>query len=153
MKNILYVLKFIGLFIWQLPQNILVLLMLLWFFMMHYDTKFMMTKRCSFVFKTKGVVASVSLGSFVFIKWKRSDRKEIIQHELGHVWWSHVFGPLYLIIIGLPSLLWNILRKGLGFVNYYEFYTEKWANKKGGVIDYEIRNNVFYIKVIKDILS
>lgn len=152
MKNILYILKFIGLFIWQLPQNILALLMLLYFYIFRINTEYIMTKHCSFIIKTKGIPASVSLGSFVLIKWNRIDRKEVIQHELGHVWYSHLFGPLYLIIIGLPSLLWNISMKKLGYNNYYIFYTEKWANKKGYVEVYQVRN-IFYIKVIKDILS
>jgi hypothetical protein len=51
-----------------------------------------------------------------------------------------MLGPLYLLVIGLPSLLWAWLgdnyREKHG-VSYYDFYTEKWANKLGGAKDDE----------------
>jgi hypothetical protein len=44
-------------------------------------------------------------------------------------------GPLYLIVVGLPSIIQNILGK-LGIIsdlNYYKRYPENWANKLVGI--------------------
>ena len=74
---------------------------------------------------------SISLGLFVFIT---DDEPELIAHETGHTVQSLILGPLYLFIIGLPSILWA------GFIfdktkdkTYYDFYTEAWANKIAGL--------------------
>jgi hypothetical protein len=54
-----------------------------------------------------------------------------IQHELGHSIQSLILGPLYLIVIGLPSWIWfTWYNNGKDKrVSYYWFYTEAWANK------------------------
>lgn len=69
--------------------------------------------------------SSVSLGWFIFIE----DRypKELLAHEYGHTIQSLVLGPLYLPIIGIPSLIWfHIHKPSKG--SYYSFYPEKTAN-------------------------
>lgn len=79
---------------------------------------------------------SVSLGTYVFICKAHSKNMVVIKHEKGHTKQSYILGWLYLLVIGLPSLIWancfyNFrLKKG---ISYYSFYTEKWANKLGGV--------------------
>lgn len=41
---------------------------------------------------------------------------------------------LYLIVIGLPSLLWAWLGDSIApGKSYYWFYTERWADRLGGV--------------------
>lgn len=78
----------------------------------------------------------ISLGLFVFVK-QRAD-KALIAHEYGHTLQSLMLGPLYLIIIGLPSFVWaglpyfRILRKKKG-ISYYSLYCERWANTLGKV--------------------
>jgi hypothetical protein len=61
---------------------------------------------------------------------------DYIAHEYGHTIQSHKLGLVYLLVIGLPSLIWagcfEKYRKKHG-VSYYSFYTEKWADKLGGV--------------------
>ena len=57
-------------------------------------------------------------------------------HEYGHTIQSNFLGPLFLIIIGLPSIIWagcfdRYRRKHN--ISYYQFYTEKWADALGGV--------------------
>jgi hypothetical protein len=93
--------------------------------------------------------SSVSLGMFVFITKepyfaeKLKDEyteKELSQrllvHEYGHTIQSLILGPLYLIVMGIPSTLWGFLpachhkRKTQG-VSYFSFFTEKWANRLG----------------------
>lgn len=82
---------------------------------------------------------SVSLGMFVFIdiQHTRPDtdaERRLLYHEYGHTIQSLFLGPLYLLIVGLPSILWAgcfekyRCRKK---VPYDRFYPEKWANILG----------------------
>ena len=50
-------------------------------------------------------------------------------HELGHHKQSLILGPLYLIVIGIPSLIHAWLWNPNSGKSYYDFYTEHWANK------------------------
>lgn len=82
----------------------------------------------------------LSLDGHIFLpfEWVDDDmwKQDYIKHEYGHTIQSHLLGPLYLLIIALPSLIWCWLgkkyRKNSG-KSYYWFYTEKWADKLGGV--------------------
>ena len=58
-----------------------------------------------------------------------------IYHEQGHSKQSLALGWLYLPIIGLPSLLWNrwYYHGKKKKCSYYDFYTEKWANRLAGI--------------------
>jgi hypothetical protein len=57
------------------------------------------------------------------------------KHEHGHQIQSLYFGFLYLLIIGLPSVLNNIRSRIANKDSkwYYSRYPEKWADKLGGV--------------------
>lgn len=79
--------------------------------------------------------SAMSLGDYLFVSPMSSQRS--IQHECGHSKQSDILGPLYLIVIGIPSLLHNIVhylcnKIGIKW-NYYSFYTEYWANKLVGI--------------------
>lgn len=79
----------------------------------------------------------LSLGKYIFITRKYGDRiEEVIKHEYGHTIQSKYLGWFYLLVIALPSLIWagcfDWYRQKTG-KSYYDFYTEKWANKLGGV--------------------
>ena len=86
--------------------------------------------------KTKG---GVSLGKYIFINQDYIDKEIVIKHECGHVKQSKILGPLYLLVIGIPSILHAWLNNYIGccwkngIYNYYHFYTEKWANKIMGI--------------------
>lgn len=73
----------------------------------------------------------VTLGKYIFINQDYTDKEAVIKHECGHVKQSKILGPLYLIIIGIPSLLhaWFIHDYVCENSDYYHWYTEKWANK------------------------
>ena len=72
----------------------------------------------------------ISLGSFAFVSNNLAKKETSIRHEQGHMWDSKVFGPLYLFIVGIPS----IMNAAFDFTKcYYDFYTEKWANKHAGL--------------------
>lgn len=93
--------------------------------------------------------SSVSLGMFVFVteepffyeKLKNDYAKEelsrrLLVHEYGHTIQSLILGPLYLIVIGIPSTLWGFLpycnkKREKEQLSYFSFYTESWANSLG----------------------
>lgn len=96
--------------------------------------------------------SSVSLGMFVFVtdepyfyeKLKDEYTEEelserLLVHEYGHTIQSLILGPLYLIIMGIPSTLWGFLpscykkRKEQG-LSYFSFFTERWANTLGEMV-------------------
>lgn len=127
------------LLIWELPQNIAGA----FYFIIHgvYAKTFIIDDEDSFEMYSDKQKGAVSLGVFrvykaeyykssaYYVKLKR-------MHEKGHRQQSKWLGPLYLIVIGLPSLIWATLHsyvKRLGAVDYYSFYTEKWADRLGGV--------------------
>ncbi len=90
---------------------------------------------------------SVSLGMFVFIGtilptdrrvMNRIPDKEmarrVLVHEYGHTIQSLILGPLYLLVIGIPSVVWCAFTFYLIKYpkwSYYRFYTERWANFLG----------------------
>lgn len=108
-------------YIWQLPQNIAGLVVLL----------FTGAKRDNDLYRWK-YGSGLSLGNYVFVSNYASEFT--IKHEKGHQVQSLKLGWLYLIVIGLPSLIWCILWSSFwrNKYDYYSFYTESWANKEGG---------------------
>lgn len=91
--------------------------------------------------------SGLSLGAFIFVpSFKDTSRtgiqRRIIVHEYGHTIQSLILGPLYLPVIGLPSLIWNNVpalerRRIRRNYSYYSFYTERWANHLGELITKE----------------
>jgi hypothetical protein len=80
------------------------------------------------------------LGLFIFTPieaGKRGDR--LIVHEYGHTFQSLIFGPLYILVIGIPSLSWarlgryKKLRASSG-LSYSHYWTEKWADRLGEAV-------------------
>jgi hypothetical protein len=88
----------------------------------------------------------MSLSNHIFVNRKRfadfdmenfsiSQRNHIF-HEYGHTRQSHLLGPLYLIVIALPSLIWAGCfdeYRARHNISYYKLYTESWADKLGNV--------------------
>ncbi|MBR0385067.1 MAG: hypothetical protein IJI05_00800 [Erysipelotrichaceae bacterium] len=77
---------------------------------------------------------SCSLGLFIFIDDDSYDPQEVLLHEYGHCIQSLYLGPLYLLVIGIPSFLWCNLpvfsrRRRKRHISYYSFYPERWANR------------------------
>ena len=119
-------------YIWQAPQ---MLAALIWYLIRHKD----ITEKITGTFYTvyRGTNAGgMTLGDKVFLgnNYRGEYLQLIIAHESGHVLQSKYLGPLYLLIIGIPSLLWAWLHKTIApSKSYWSFYTEKWANDLGGV--------------------
>lgn len=140
MKSIFY-------WLWQWTWGFLQSLLGLLVFMLHIRDKHSFYHGAVLT-EWKGK-SSVSLGMFVFVtaspyfydKLKDEYTMEalsqrLLVHEYGHTIQSLILGPLYLLVIGLPSMLWGFLpslsqkrqREGL---SYFSFFTEKWANALG----------------------
>lgn len=79
---------------------------------------------------------SVTLGEYIFLCPSHYGDKTVLQHERGHVIQSRILGWLYIPLIGIPSIIWagcfETYRKKHK-ISYYDFYTEKWADKLGRV--------------------
>ena len=126
-KNFIWWVIFILLCIWQLPQFLVALVMLPFI-----GKKTLIADRhYNFGFKGTKMSGGISLGPFAYVSENLSYSKESIAHEVdGHSVDSKIFGPLYLFIIGIPS----ILNAMFEFTKcYYDFYTEKLANKHAGL--------------------
>lgn len=53
--------------------------------------------------------------------------QKLLAHEYGHTIQSLLLGPLYLLVIGIPSVIWfHIHTPSKG--SYYSFYPERMAN-------------------------
>lgn len=107
LKNILLYIKNILLYIWQLPQNLLALLLMLVYRPFLKKPEISDYKGVKYVWY-KNWPNGVSLGHYVLIGTYYENRLETINHEYGHTRQSLIFGPLYLLIIGLPSISGNI---------------------------------------------
>lgn len=117
MKNVL-------LYIWQLPQNIVGIIILL-FIQGEKRHKFQDIT----YYYYNSFPGGISLGNYLILG---NNNHQAIKHEYGHAIQSRILGPLYLIMIGIPSLIWTGL---YGTIipetknGYYKFYTERWADK------------------------
>ena len=130
-------------FLWQLPQSVLGLFFLLYFWAMG-DIKFLSYKKLCFAFSSKYMAGGISLGNFAFVSTYNGTRKTIVMHEQeGHTFDSKVFGPLYLFVIGIPSIMWAWF--GDDNKCYYDFYTEKWANEHAGLEAYHTSSGRCYL--------
>ena len=129
MKLIMKYIRNLILFIWQLPQHIVALIYFGYLVMMckdlGVDSRYKQATVIPCVMR-----GAVTLGNYVFVGLN-SEYRKTVKHELGHTIQSKILGPLYLIVIGIPSITYCGLRRlfpSLRKKNYYDFYTEKWAN-------------------------
>ena len=89
---------------------------------------------------------SMSLGMFLFLGRVLPDgaspeavarqEQRVLVHEYGHTIQSLILGPLYLLVVGLPSILWANLPalvrlRRRRHISYYRMYQEAWANSLG----------------------
>lgn len=85
------------------------------------------------------LATNVNLGNFAigrFIFLQRNASTETLYHEIGHGEQSIRLGWFWIPVIGIPSVVhywWFKLCGAKRGADYYSFYTEKWADKLGGV--------------------
>ena len=119
------------LYMWQLPQHLLGLLLIL----------LSRAKRVNGYYAAKKFFNSgISLGQYIILQ-ADCVSADTIKHELGHSVQSKYLGWLYLPVIGLPSISrniwdrlahkqWDYYRR---YTWYYSGFPEKQADKMGGV--------------------
>ena len=127
---------------WGLPQSMLGLIV----FLLHRKDKHD-TYHGAIITEWEGQ-SSVSLGCFVFLTKEPYFADKLPQipveelsarlrvHEYGHTIQSLILGPLYLIVMGIPSTLWGFLpsaarKRQAEKRSYFSFFTERWANHLG----------------------
>lgn len=132
--------------IWQFPQHIIAYVIIL---INCKSIKLMVSKDgISHYLVDHLFDSAISLGNYIFLDSDGNFSYKTIKHEFGHQKQSLMLGPLYLIIIGLPSIIGNIINriKHKYFRRYYDpdFYYkqpwEAWADKLGGVVRKSIKN-------------
>ena len=123
------------LWIWQFPQHLLAMILVL--ILKPESSEYY--NGCK-IYRVKQSYLGLSLGRYIFLS--TNYQLPTIMHEYGHSIQSLWLGPLYLMVIGFPSLMFCYLRDRL-FHNewdmtsriqwYYEQPTERSADKLGGV--------------------
>jgi hypothetical protein len=110
------------LYLWQLPQNLLGLIFLLF---IRGEEKHSLGE-ISFYY-AKNFAGGISLGKYIIIGHKC---EKSVKHEYGHCIQSKKLGWLYLLVVGLPSLIHAAFHdcEKIG-KTYYHFWTEQWADK------------------------
>ena len=116
-------------FTWELPQTLLALL-----FMFFFRTRKLEGNGRVRRVHSNGYLTCFSLGEFQFYAIRdltRPSWDETQRHETGHSVQSRIFGPLYLILIAIPSVIWNGLsrmdnRAGSWFYRHY--YDTPWEH-------------------------
>ena len=134
--------------IWMLPQNIWGTICFLWFMFTDWITgknsRVVLLEQSQIVLYSESQESGVSLGFFIIVPYLTrpySKMVTVMAHELGHRKQSEILGPLYLLVIGIPSLFYNCFQYIMADLfgvyyfsdHYYDFYTEKWADKLGQV--------------------
>ena len=114
---------------WELPQNVLGLVV----FLVAGGCK---RRRYEWEHKRLYIRTNfgVSLGMFVFYLETQKGNK---YHEYGHAIQSMILGPLYLFVVGIPTVLrvcygycyYRIYRRS--WTGYYMGFPEKWADQLG----------------------
>ena len=80
------------------------------------------------------VAYNVLLAALVLVEILRN-RDDVRKHELGHRTQSRMLGPLYLLVVGIPSAILCTVARFSPYISrtYDEHFPENWANRLGGV--------------------
>lgn len=136
MKKIALFFYYLIQFTWGLPQNIVGLILTL-----AHSKNVKEFFHGALVTYHNEDWGGISLGMFILMNGNRDETwsSGTRVHEFGHTIQSLILGPLYLFVIGLPSIIWCNGKKFIKMrkedgVSYFSFYPEKWANHLGSKI-------------------
>lgn len=76
----------------------------------------------------------LSLGIFTFVSAQGPDRRRLCAHEYGHTVQCLFLGPLYWVVVVVPSVVWYHCFRGFRRrrgVPYDSLYCEAWATAWG----------------------
>lgn len=140
MRKALQYLILLFLFVWEIPQTMVGLLVWVIMKISHKIVKAEPEAHRVFI---ETVNTGVSLGWIIFWTTKGNRfshlQNDCRMHEYGHALQSVMLGPLYLLVVGIPSLArvlyskWYRKRNGRRWENYFYAFPENWADKLGGV--------------------
>lgn len=130
MKFLYYLLQFT----WGLPQNIMGFLLT----RKYKESESFFGAKIYYHHDNWG---GISLGMFIIMNADKGKEwvDSVKVHEYGHSIQSIILGPLYLLVIGLPSLIWCNSKRYINLrknknISYYSFYPERWANYLGSKV-------------------
>lgn len=135
--------KAILLALWQLPQTLLGRLLVVL-----YRAEAVYHLEGATVYSARKMQGCISLGEVIILGQGADENSR--QHEYGHCLQSRILGPLYLIVIGVPSFVMAQLSmisylaekrdgKRRDYWRYYFMrWPENWADKLGGVVRPEL---------------
>lgn len=115
-------------YLWMLPQNLLGNILRAIY--KGNDS----TYESAIVRRSTKMKGGISLGRYIVVN--QFATKKTVMHEYGHCKQSKYLGWLYLVVIGLPSIIWAWMYGPIVKPTpngYYKLYTEKWADMLGGV--------------------
>ena len=119
------------LYVWQLPQNILGLVMLF-----IYRPERALSPEGIWYYRRYNFPSGISLGKYIIVERKAKNitcgEQMDVRHEYGHQIQSRKLGWLYFPVVGLWSFVRNTLKlykKG----HYYDSWPEDEADRLGGV--------------------
>jgi len=134
----------LGQLVWGLPQTFLGFLVFLLCAGCPHE------RFCNAVLTRWKAKSSLSLGLFLFVtdnplyhyggrRTKEAEEemfRKIAVHEYGHTIQSLIWGPFYLLTVGLPSIVWAwftpfVRRRARERISYYAVYPENQANRLG----------------------
>lgn len=126
--------------LWELPQNMLGVANLLLHASRGSITGRSFERNRMFIRVRSG---AVSLGFFIFWSDTGSERFRLDVgnklHEYGHSVQSRMFGPFYLLVVGIPSVVRVAYahryyeKHGERWAGYYDGFPENWADRLGKV--------------------
>ena len=133
-------------YVWQLPQHLVGLAILIfhWIFdkeeIMAVVPEWTGTPPVKIFYiddYSKKYSLGVSLGYYIFLSKEVMAHTTLTteRHECGHSRQSRMLGWFYLPVVGIPSFVHALFfKKDPKDKNkYYRFWTEKWADRLGGV--------------------
>ena len=125
--------KSILLYLWQLPQNIVGALLLL-YFRFRSDVKEGVYRDVN-VYFSNAMRGGISLGRYIFFNQGCVVPEQDLAHEFGHCFQSRKLGWLYLFVVGIPSIIHAASYRYNCFDphGYYRYWCEAWADRLGGV--------------------
>lgn len=129
--KVIYFLVYLVLYTWQLPQNLVGLAYMIYL----RGEKMVFTQKSIEFYLCPTISGGVSFGSYIFISTNSAMRESVYDHEFGHCIQSRILGPLYLPLVGLASGIHCLVHDGKS--NYYDFWTERWANNLGKIPGYK----------------
>ena len=127
------ILKWLSAITWELPQTFFGLLFLIGYkIFLKTNSIYVDGAKVIVPFFNPNNLSSFSLGHFIFLN-KEALNEYVYKHECGHSIQSYITGPLYLVVIAIPSIIhWEVCNVEDEWDNYYGVFPENWANYLGG---------------------